>query len=153
MIERERKEYLFSTSAEWIKDRSGVIEQPSAVPENIAFSAPPEFHGEDGKWNPETLLLGAVASCFVATFHALAEYSSLSFNNLLVVAEGVVKRVEGKLQLTSVRIKPTLEIEDESNREHALTVLEKTKQSCLISRSLSADIVLLPELQVRAAVA
>src|SRR5215471_9944719 len=69
----KKEEYVFNALAEWTLRRSGIIEQTGAVPESIDFSAPPEFHGEENKWSPETLLLASVAACFISTFDAIAE--------------------------------------------------------------------------------
>ena len=148
-----REQYIFHALAEWTKGRSGIVEQRAAVPEAIDFSAPPEFHGEGNKWSPESFLLASVAACFISTFDAIAEYSGFIFNALSVAVEGTVSKVNGKLQFTNIRIKPTVEIERETNFELALKLLEKTKHSCLISRSLSAEVVLIPEVRILAAVA
>ena len=41
-------------------------------------SAPPsEFGGPGDRWSPETLLVAAVADCFVLTFRAIARASQL----------------------------------------------------------------------------
>ena len=149
----KNEEYVFNALAEWTKGRSGVVEQTGALPQTIDFSAPPEFHGEENRWSPETLLLASVAACFISTFDAISEYSGFVFNTLSVAVEGTVASVNGKLQFTNVRIKPTLEIEHETNFELALKLLEKAKQSCLISRSLSGEVVLLSEVKIAAAVA
>jgi peroxiredoxin-like protein len=149
----KKEEYVFNALAEWTSRRSGIVEQKGAVPESIDFSAPPEFHGEENKWSPETLLLASVAACFISTFDAIAEYSGFAFNTLSVNAEGTVTRANGKLQFTHISIKPTVEIQHEADFERAVKLLEKTKESCLISRSLSAEVILLPEVKTIAAVA
>src|SRR5215475_4017345 len=149
----KKEEYVFNALAEWTLRRSGIIEQTGAAPESIDFSAPPEFHGEENKWSPETLLLASVAACFISTFDAIAEYSGFAFHALSVNAEGIVARATGKLQFTHISIKPTVEIEHEADFERALKLLEKTKESCLISRSLSAEVILLPEVKTIAVVA
>ena len=148
----KKDEYSFSASAEWTKARLGIIKQKGALPETIDFSAPPEFHGEENKWTPETLLLASVAACFISTFDAIAEYSGFVFDSLSIAVEGTVARVNGKLQFTEIRIKPILEIKHETNFERALKLLEKTKQSCLISRSLSAEVILLSDVRTATAV-
>ena len=149
----KKEEYVFHSLAEWTLRRSGIVEQTGAVPESIVFSAPPEFHGEENKWSPETLLLASVTACFISTFDAITKYSGFTFNTLSVNAEGIVARANGKLQFTRIGIKPTEEIEHEADFERALKLLEKTKESCLISRSLSAEVILLPEVKTIVAVA
>jgi peroxiredoxin-like protein len=145
-----REEYFFTATAEWTGGRSGIIEQEGVTPPQISFSAPADFSGDPEKWNPETLLLASVASCYVSTFHAIAEYSSLSFAGLQVSVAGIVRKVENKFKFVSVSIKPHLEIEVEKDRAKALRLLDKAKDSCLVTRSLSAEVTCTPRVELRA---
>ena len=36
----------------------------------LRSASPAEFDGPGGRWSPETLLVGAVADCFILTFRA-----------------------------------------------------------------------------------
>lgn len=64
----------------------------SATDENVKLgseglceisSAPPkEFGGVGDKWSPETLLVAAVAGCFVLSYKAIASASKLSWVSL-----------------------------------------------------------------------
>jgi organic hydroperoxide reductase OsmC/OhrA len=85
----------------------------------IHFSAPPEFKGELGFWTPEHFLLAAVASCFVATFYAIAAASKMEFVSLqLIVYDNELAR--------------------------AKRILEKTNEGCLIARSLACPVLIEP---------
>ena len=146
-----KEQYVFNALGQWSRGRSGIVQQAGALPESIEFSAPPEFHGEENKWSPEGFLLASVAACFISTFSAIAEYSHFTVNGMSVAIEGTVASTNGKLQFTHIHIKPTVEIEDEADFERTSKLLEKAKQSCLISRSLSANVTLLPEVKTAAA--
>jgi peroxiredoxin-like protein len=125
----------FTTKAQWNAGSRGTVEgEPMA--QSIEFSAPPEFHGEGGLWSPEHFLLAAVASCFVTTFKAIAEFSSFQPVALAIGVEGAVEKGAGGYAFTRVTLKPELTVEQESDRERGMRLLEKTERSCLISRSL-----------------
>jgi hypothetical protein len=52
-------------------------------------SAPPaEFDGPGDRWSPETLVVAAVADCFVLTFRAVAKLSKLRWATLTCEASG-----------------------------------------------------------------
>jgi organic hydroperoxide reductase OsmC/OhrA len=58
-------------------------------------SAPPtEFGGPGDRWSPETLLVAAVADCFVLTFRGIAGLSRFSWSALECHVTGTVERVE-----------------------------------------------------------
>ena len=77
--------HQFRAVAWWTSGRTGITKSESA-PNAIHFTAPIAFGGMEGRWTPEDLLLGAVASCFTTTFRALAEHSKSSFGAVLVAA-------------------------------------------------------------------
>ena len=68
--------FLYRTHATWTMRRRGIV-AAGDVPRTINFSSPPEFQGEPGLWTPEHLLVASVATCFLATFRAIAENSRL----------------------------------------------------------------------------
>src|ERR1700675_1013315 len=79
---------------QWGGGRGGTLECPT-LNHVLEFSAPPEFQGRVGFWTPEHFLVGAVASCFISTFAAIAEMSKLDVLSLRVGAKGDLEKVEG----------------------------------------------------------
>ncbi|HEY1272078.1 MAG TPA: OsmC family protein [Terriglobales bacterium] len=146
------KSYSYSAHAHWTMHKRGILEVPE-IPRTINFAAPPEFGGEPGLWTPEHLLLGAVTTCYVSTFRAIAELSKLLFTHLEVFAEGVIEKQEGGFRFTRIVLRPVLTIEKDENREWALKILEKAERVCLVSRSLSCAISLEPKVQLEEPVA
>jgi len=124
----------YRVTAIWEGGRRGKVSSEGIGP--IEFSTPPEFKGEPGYWTPEHFLVAAVASCYVATFYALAELSRMKFLGLELVVEGRLGKPEGKLRFTEILLKPTLTIAQSQDHEQADRLLVKAEQGCLIARSL-----------------
>jgi len=137
--------YSFTSSARWTGSRHGIVEGHQVKPP-ISFSAPPEFQGEAGIWTPEHFFTSAVATCFIMTFQAIAAFSTkFEAHALEVSVEGQVEKTEGGFRFTRVTVRPLLAINNESDRERALRLLEKAEKACLVSRSLQSQIVLEPQ--------
>ena len=104
------------------------------------ITAPPaEFGGPGDQWSPETLLVGAVANCFVLTFRAIARASKLDWSNLECSAEGVLDRVDKVTRFTQVRVTARLTVPAGTNVEKAQRLMEKSEAACLVTRSLLAE--------------
>lgn len=131
--------------------RRGIVSAED-VPRTINFSSPPEFQGEPGLWTPEHLLVASVATCFLATFRAIAENSRLQVGRLEVEAEGLLEKEQGGYRFTHVVVRPRLTIADAADQERAQRLLEKAERACLISRSLSSHVTLQATVEVGAAV-
>ncbi|HTX14857.1 MAG TPA: OsmC family protein [Candidatus Baltobacteraceae bacterium] len=127
--------------------RSGVIAS-DAVPKPICFSAPPEFQGEAGLWTPEHFFVASVVTCYVSTFSAMSDVSKLSFVSLEVDADGVLEKGAEGWRFTEVRLRPTLKIAREEDRERANRLLEKAERSCLVARSISARVTMQSDVSV-----
>jgi peroxiredoxin-like protein len=142
--------YSFRLDAQWTGGRRGIVESDLQVPA-ITFSAPPEFQGETGFWTPEHFFLAAIASCFVTTFHAIAEISKFEPEGLELTTEGTIEKGEGGLQFTRITLKPVLSVLRESDQERGARLLETTERSCLVARSLKSQVVMQPQVVVAAA--
>jgi peroxiredoxin-like protein len=103
-------------------------------------SAPPaEFGGPGDQWSPETLLVGAVADCFILTFRAIARASKLEWTNLECSAEGLLERVERVTRFTAFTVRASLTVPAGTDAEKARKLLEKSEDVCLVTRSLLAE--------------
>lgn len=132
-MENEHKHRII---AWWTSGQTGLAKSDSA-PNAIHFAAPPQFGGLEGRWTPEDLLMSALASCFTTTFHAIAGTSKFDYHDLEVEAEGIVKKGDSGYSFVEIVLRPILTIPDEENRERAMTLLQKTKELCLVSRALA----------------
>jgi peroxiredoxin-like protein len=132
-MENEHKHHVV---AWWTSGPAGIAKSDSA-PNAIHFTAPPEFGGLEGRWTPEDLLMTALASCFTTTFHAIAECSKFEYTDLAVEAEGTVDKTDNGYCFSEIVIRPTLTIPNEEQREWAISLLDKAKALCLVSRALA----------------
>ncbi len=139
--------YNFVSSARRTGIREGVVSGHEVQPP-IHFSAPPEFQGKAGLWTPEHFFTAAVATCFIATFDAIAAFSKFEAHALEVSVEGQVEKVEGGFRFTRITVRPVLTINSESDRERGMRLLEKAEKGCLVSRSLQSQIVLEPQIKL-----
>ncbi|HET6591531.1 MAG TPA: OsmC family protein, partial [Xanthomonadales bacterium] len=76
----------------------------------IAVTSPPEFGGPEGCWSPETLLVAAVADCFILTFRAIARASRYEWRELACTVEGTLDRIDGVTRFTEFRIRAHLKV-------------------------------------------
>ena len=132
------QEYRYNVNASWVVARRGIA-TGEGIPQAIEFSAPPEFKGEPELWTPEHFFTAAIATCFVSTFRAIAEYSRFEDMVALEVGvETVLRKEEGGFRFAEVTVKPVLTIASPEDEERGLKLMEKAEKACLISRSINA---------------
>jgi organic hydroperoxide reductase OsmC/OhrA len=103
-------------------------------------SAPPaEFGGPGDKWSPESLLVAAVADCFVLSFRAIARASRLDWQSLNCSVNGILDKVERQTRFTAFEVSAELLIPEGTDPAKAERMLQKAEAVCLITNSLIAD--------------
>jgi peroxiredoxin-like protein len=107
--------------------------------DTIPSASPVEFGGPGDRWSPETLLVAAVAGCFILSFRAIARASNLSWTSLKCEVDGTLERVEGAMRFTRFAVHATLTVSQDTNEERARRLLEKAEKSCLVTNSLSGE--------------
>ena len=127
----------------------GEIALESAGLATLASTAPAEFGGPGDRWSPETLLVGALADCFILTFRAVARAAKLPWLSLRCEVEGTLDRVERTTQFTAFRVRASLDVPPGTDPEEAKRVLERSEHGCLISNSLKATPQLEADVRVR----
>jgi organic hydroperoxide reductase OsmC/OhrA len=127
--------YVVTASAE---GTNRVILTSEGIPD-LETAGPPQFGGPGDVWSPETLLVGAVADCFVLSFRAIARTAKLEWLNLECEVDGELDKLDGFNQFTALTTKATLTISDEKYRKKAEVILEKAEKYCLITNSLKAE--------------
>jgi peroxiredoxin-like protein len=142
--------YTYETSAEWTGRRGGSLSTPGLPA--LEVSSPPEFSGEPGKWTPEHLLVASSASCWMATFVAIAEISHLRLASLRISASAKLERVPNEgYRFTEIILRPEIGVAAE-DEEKARRVLAKTEKGCFVTNSLRASVVVEPRVLMPEAV-
>jgi organic hydroperoxide reductase OsmC/OhrA len=129
-------------------DPEGHVELSSPGLATLESASPAEYGGPGDKWSPETLLVAAVADCFVLTFKAIARASKFDWLSVECDVEGVLDREDKVTRFVSFRIKAVLDVPAAADEARALRLLEKAEQNCLITRSLTAAATLDAEVRV-----
>jgi peroxiredoxin-like protein len=114
----------------------------------LSTAPPQEFGGPGDRWSPETMLVGAVADCFVLSFRAVAGASRFEWDSLACEAEGVLDRVDRVTRFTEFRVRATLSVPPGADEQLARRLLAKAEQVCLITNSLSGTVHLEAEVVV-----
>jgi len=140
------KSFRFKTGLVWKSGRRGTLS--SLGKPDVEVSSAPEFKGEPGLWSPEDLLVGAVESCLMFTFFALALAKGLEPASYESRAEGLLENVEGKYRITEITVEPTIVVKSEADLAAAREVLGKVEPNCFISNSTKAHVKFSPQVRV-----
>lgn len=117
--------------------------------EPLESAGPAEFGGPGDRWSPETLLVAAVADCFVLSFRAIARASKVDWLSLRCDVVGDLDKVERSMQFTGFRLRVRLVVPPGIREGKAERLLEMAEKSCLITNSLKAESTLEAEVVVR----
>lgn len=127
--------YIVSAAA---NSADNVILSSAGVPD-LESAPPAEFGGPGDQWSPESLLVAAIADCFILSFRAIAQASRLEWDSLTCEAKGTLDRVERSTQFTAITVTATLDVPAGTDEAKATKLLEKAENLCLITSSLKAE--------------
>lgn len=140
--------HFYNVDVKWESDRKGEMSSPE-LSQNIEVATPPQFpKGMGNIWSPEHLFTAAVSSCLMTTFLAIAENSKLDFVHFECSSKGKLEQIDGKFLMTEVILEPVVTIKNESEREKAEKVLQKSEANCLISNSVKSKITMISEIKL-----
>ena len=129
--------------------KTGEIDSPGDALPGLAFGSPPEFGGPERTWSPEHLFVASISTCLMTTFFAIADIAGLEVIDYRDDATGDLRRGDDRLyRMERVVLRPLVLVSEASKVEKARRLLEKAEQVCLISRSVSSEIVLEAEVSV-----
>ena len=143
---KSNKPIIFTTELYWSGDKLGILGSPSL--KSFSVSTSPEFGGPEGEWSPEHLFLCSITSCFMSTYLSIVNKMKIENTGFECSSTGQVEVVDGKYKFTYIHIYPKAFVGNDADVEKARVALEKTKKYCLISNSVSAEIVQHPEVAI-----
>lgn len=110
---------------------------------NSKISIPPEMDGPGVGTNPDEMLIGAAATCYLITLAAMIERGEMPVSNLSLETEGIVDVTNGKFTFEQiihrprVVIKSTATEQDKKRIERAVYLAE---ERCMISNALRGNV-------------
>lgn len=134
-----------------VKSVGGIIGDVELSAERLSTlrsASPAEYGGPGDRWSPETLLVGAVADCFILTFRAIANASKLSWSSLDCDVTGTLDRVDRVTMFTHFDMTAHLVVPAGVDADVARHALEKAERSCLITSSLKAEVALATTVEI-----
>jgi len=145
--------HYYNVDVNWESSRKGIICSPELNKKSgvcIEVATPPEFpKGMEGIWSPEHLFVAAVNSCLMTTFLAIAENSTLQFTSFSCQAKGKMERMEGKLMMSEILLKPTVVLHNERYIDRTKRILKKAEDACLISNSIKSKVTMEINIEVK----
>ncbi|MGC8521112.1 MAG: OsmC family protein [Steroidobacteraceae bacterium] len=105
----------------------------------ISSEAARQFGGPGNAWSPETLLIAALADCYVFTFRAVSAAAMFGWRRLECRAEGLLEKRERLAQFTHITVQAALTLAPGADAARAKRLLRQADRACLIANSLKAD--------------
>jgi peroxiredoxin-like protein len=135
-------EHHFFLKANWpgLRNDVGEIEAGNLV---TKVSIPPEMDGPGVGTNPDEMLLGAAATCYIITLAAMMERSQLEKVALSMESEAIVDVTKGVFTYKKIIHRPHIILKanaSERDIQLAKKLAEKAETSCMISRAIQGNV-------------
>lgn len=105
---------------------------------SLLGSADRTFHGDRDRWNPEQLLVTALAQCHMLSYLHVAVLHGVVVTRYQDAATGtMVMNPDGSGQFESVTLHPHVDVADPATAELALTLHAEAAAKCFIARSVN----------------
>lgn len=136
-------EHHFHLKAAWPGGRNseGFIEAGNL---KTKISIPPEMDGPGIGTNPDEMLLGAAATCYIITLAAMIERAELPLEKMALESEGIVDVTNGIFTYKKIIHRPTVSLENsatEADQRKLVKLVDKAEKSCMISRAIKGNVV------------
>ncbi|AWE08488.1 hypothetical protein DCE79_14415 [Lysinibacillus sp. 2017] len=132
--------HTFTAKLDWPGGRNAVGDL-NAERLSTQISIPPEMDGPGIGTNPDEMLLGAAATCYLITLAAMLERSDIKAK-LNMKSEGLVDVTNGVF--TYKEIHHYVEIQLQEQLERAIRLAEryayKAEETCMISKALKGNV-------------
>lgn len=131
--------HSFHLTANWpgLRNDVGTIKTANL---HTKISIPPEMDGPGIGTNPDEMLLGAAATCYIITLAAMLERSKINKDSLTMTSEGIVDISNGVITYKKIIHRPHLIIHSEKDMVLAQKLARKAESSCMISRALKGNV-------------
>lgn len=117
----------------------------------IAGSADPAFRGDDGRHNPEDLLVGSLSSCHMLWYLHLCADAGIVVLAYLDKARGtMVETDNGGGRFSEVVLHPVVTIAADSDADLAERLHERAHELCFIAASMNFPVRCEPDIRVNA---
>ena len=115
---------------------------------NLIGSADAYFHGDALLYNPEEMLLSALASCHMMSFFYLCSKEKIMIENYKDEPEGKLKmNANGSGQFEVVTLQPVIKVNINNDLEKIEELFTLANEYCFIARSCNFKIIHNPKIE------
>ena len=115
----------------------------------IPGSSSPAYRGDDTRYNPEEMLLGAVSACHMLWYLHLCTDNGVVVTSYTDNATGELNmNPSGSGEFKSITLNPKIELAEGSSVELARSLHDDAGRMCFIARSLKCSIGYRPQISV-----
>ena len=100
-------------------------------------SADPAFHGDPALYNPEDLLMAALASCHMLSYLAVCAHAGIVVVSYEDAAVGTIARRDGKVKFVDVLLRPRVVLAPGSDIDKAMALHGKAHNICIVANSVN----------------
>ncbi|MDH6368763.1 peroxiredoxin-like protein [Paenibacillus sp. PastF-3] len=107
------------------------------------ISIPKEMGGPGIGTNPDEMLLGAAATCYLITLAAMLERSELITSNLTLTSEATVDVTNNIFTYEAIKHSPVITLSKDASQvdiDKAIHIAHKAEGSCMISRAVAGNV-------------
>ena len=116
----------------------------------LQLSSDPAFGGDPALVNPEQLLVLAAASCQLLSFLAVAARARIDVVDYQDDAVGEMPEDDPPLRITRITLRPRITVRGDVDDARIRHLVEVAHGECFIANSLTAEVVVEPEVIVTA---
>lgn len=139
----------YAVSVEWAGDDRRIADGRRALARDhevraegkvhaIAGSADPAFFGDAERWNPEEMLLGALAQCHLLSYLHVATRRGLTLVSYRDDAEATLERLAGgRGRMSEAVLRPVVTIAADGDPQVALDAHREAAELCFIAASVA----------------
>src|SRR3954464_14250231 len=135
-------EHHFYLEAKWpgLRNDVGEIQSGNLI---TKVSIPQAMDGPGIGTNPDEMLLGAAATCYIITLAAMMERSHLQKVDLTMESEGIVDVTRGIITYKKIIHRPRIILKSDATEKDQLLAQKlaaKAETSCMISRAIQGNV-------------
>lgn len=118
---------------------TGLVAVESTGLPPLVTAPPAEFDGPGDVWSPETLLMAAIADCYILTFRGAARAAKFEWEDLECEVEGVLERVANVTRFSGYTNMSTLIVRPGTDHAKGEELMQRAERVCLVNNSLLGE--------------
>jgi organic hydroperoxide reductase OsmC/OhrA len=112
----------------------------------LELSSAPQYKGDPARLSPEDLFVGALSSCQMLSYLALAGRAGVTVLAYDDQAAGTLAIADKKMRMTEVVLRPRITLAAGADGAKALALVHRAHENCFIANSVACAVRIEPEI-------